>query len=337
MSAVRRVVTGREKPRADRTHRPHVMPTPRPPRGQPVPQPAMPVSAWAIGALQRAAGNRAVCERLDDSARRARPVQRNYTHAAVSTFGVELAASGEFAGASLDHYNEITKSLRKKVSKSTKERAVRLAMLEEKIRSAWQRLRNTQLAVSDQARTEGTGPPRVLGVFTAPEWFFKRPYQPFDSADKHVITGHIAALSAELPHLLIVPGSILWAEGAGDDLALRNTTVAFLDGRLLRELDKHANLQDTDSYFRSKDPKTRKLPDRDTIDAAYGRGRGLGGPAGPAPAAAARVAPAPSGCESCTFGHRRLPQAASAGPRQPGRVPPPGSAVVSVARLVRRR
>jgi len=230
----------------------------------------MPVSAWAIGALQRAAGNRAVCERLDDSARRARPVQRNYTHAAVSTFGVELAASGEFAGASLDHYNEITKSLRKKVSKSTKERAVRLAMLEEKIRSAWQRLRNTQLAVSDQARTEGTGPPRVLGVFTAPEWFFKRPYQPFDSADKHVITGHIAALSAELPHLLIVPGSILWAEGAGDDLALRNTTVAFLDGRLLRELDKHANLQDTDSYFRSKDPKTRKLPDRDTIDAAYG-------------------------------------------------------------------
>lgn len=297
----------------------------------------MPVSAWAIGALQRAAGNRAVCERLDDSARRARPVQRNYTHAAVSTFGVELAASGEFAGASLDHYNEITKSLRKKVSKSTKERAVRLAMLEEKIRSAWQRLRNTQLAVSDQARTEGTGPPRVLGVFTAPEWFFKRPYQPFDSADKHVITGHIAALSAELPHLLIVPGSILWAEGAGDDLALRNTTVAFLDGRLLRELDKHANLQDTDSYFRSKDPKTRKLPDRDTIDAAYGRGRGLGGPAGPAPAAAARVAPAPSGCESCTFGHRRLPQAASAGPRQPGRVPPPGSAVVSVARLVRRR
>jgi hypothetical protein len=54
MSAVRRVVTGREKPRADRTHRPHVMPTPRPPRGQPVPQPAMPVSAWAIGALQRA-------------------------------------------------------------------------------------------------------------------------------------------------------------------------------------------------------------------------------------------------------------------------------------------
>lgn len=209
MSAVRRVVTGREKPRADRTHRPHVMPTPRPPRGQPVPQPGdagkrlgnrraaarrgKPCGVRETGRLRQARSPRAAelhprrGEHLRGGARRIRGVR------------------GCVAG-SLQRDHEVAAEKGVEINQGTRG-APRDAGREDPVRVAAVAQHTARGVRPGSDRGDRTAA-RARGVH-GPRVVLQTPYQPFDSADKHVITGHIAALSAELPHLLIVPGSIL--------------------------------------------------------------------------------------------------------------------------------
>ncbi|GAA4263661.1 hypothetical protein GCM10022255_110230 [Dactylosporangium darangshiense] len=131
------------------------------------------------------------------------------------------------------------------------ELGIRLQMLRDAARSAYQDFRNRH-AVGTSAQ-----PTTTVGLFTLPEWFFKRAGVPFTAADQQAVVNEALSLSAEYPHMIIVPGTTLWAsQPANGRITLHNTAVAVLNGRLLHEVHKVHESGDTVGYFPPAGPNT---------------------------------------------------------------------------------
>jgi hypothetical protein len=195
-----------------------------------------------------------------------RPIPQSYSHVSVHSLGIksgergqgdDVANSGEFkdgASALLDAAAAVLKKKRSKVP----ELKLRLKALAMKVAEADAEMQAQQATVNGQ----------VLGVFTAPEWFFKRPDEPFSEGDKDTIKKTVQQLSYAAPNLLIVPGSVVWGS---IKKGLHNTTFAYLNGHLLREIDKRLNAGDTATY---KD----KAGTERAAKAAYTTGQGRSTP-----------------------------------------------------------
>lgn len=220
--------------------------------------------------LQRQIGNRALTAlvtglRTPTVQRAPSAIRTDYSHLDVTSAGAEIDNSGAFVGLSAEEYRAAKKRLRKQ-GKGFKEAAVRVEMLARKVDGAWQRL---QLEQAQQPAGS-----QVLGVFTAPEWFFKKPDNPFSAEDKDRIIEAFRSLSEQYTQLVLVPGTIVWSEGEGDNRKIRNTAFVTLNGHLVKIIDKAKNLGDTDSYFRvERDPSTHDLPSKGEVDAAWQRDR----------------------------------------------------------------
>ena len=230
-----------------------------------------PMTRSGLLTLQRLAGNRAVVTALQRNG--LTPIQRNYSHLSVTSAGATLANSGAFLGASAGEYKEAQKRLGKARQPSS-EADIRFEMLLPKIEEAWEKLKNEQKKLT-LASLNGGGRPLALGVFTAPEWFFKRPHSPFSAAEKNAIIDRFQNLSKRLPDLLLTPGTIMWLEAQDDLPVLRNTGFAVLNGHLLKVLNKSENAGDTEGYFAIPgDKSTADLPSRQVAEEAYARGSG---------------------------------------------------------------
>jgi hypothetical protein len=94
----------------------------------------------------------------------------------------------------------------------------------------------------------------VLPVFEAPEWFFRRSDRPYLPAEKDQVVNLLASVSASFPNMLIVAGTILWAEGLdnpgvnGTNIKLYNTAPIVMNGRLQKLYDKKNEGGDTSGY-----------------------------------------------------------------------------------------
>jgi len=175
-----------------------------------------------------------------------------YSQLAVFSEGSMTDDSGKFVGESAKAYEDYRKQIEKKRSKARTQTAldarIRVAMLTERVKEAHKEMQEKRKAKGD----EGT---QVVGLFTAQEWYFKHPGTPFDQTDKQTIVQAFQALSAQCRDMVIVPGSIVWSQGAEDSLELRNTAVAFMNGKKLHETNKRSEGFDIDGY-KQVDPKT---------------------------------------------------------------------------------
>lgn len=84
----------------------------------------------------------------------------------------------------------------------------------------------------------------VLPVFQAPEWFFRRPDRPYTPAEKNAVVAMLAERSANYPNLMIVGGTILWAQGldnpgaGGENIKVYNSAPVIMNGQVIRLYDK---------------------------------------------------------------------------------------------------
>ena len=110
---------------------------------------------------------------------------------AVYSAGMLLDNKGNFTGDTALDYATVKGTL----AEGTTEAAIRLALLKSKL---------------DQAYTEFKHDPthdaQVLGVFTAPEWLFKKPDVSFTQQDKLYIEERCKEYSAACPGMLVVLG-----------------------------------------------------------------------------------------------------------------------------------
>lgn len=190
-------------------------------------------------------------------------IRDDYSDAAVFSAGSMMDDEGNFAGPSLEAH-DATRAQMIEEGAAVTERAIRIRMLADKVRQAYTRKQE------EQARLVGANADRqvnVLGVFTAPEWFFKKPGTPFSKADKDAIVEAFRALSETCTEMLIVPGTIVWVEGGGGIFAKRRKMYGhapvLLNGHVVKMHQKMLNAADTQGYFGStradsQDSKTYK-------------------------------------------------------------------------------
>ncbi|MEU8349390.1 hypothetical protein [Streptomyces sp. NPDC048845] len=172
----------------------------------------------------------------------------DYRNLAVYQAGAMLSEAGAFTGASADERRQVVATMQQTV---TKEADVRIAMMRAKITEAHR-----------QFRAQGAGADTV-GLFTAPEWYFKRPGTAFSRADKDHIVNEMLKLSAASPGMLIVPGSIVWGESSAAGTVLRNGAVAVMNGRIVHETTKRNESADVSGYHPSPEEAARnKRADR---------------------------------------------------------------------------
>ncbi len=160
----------------------------------------------------------------------------DYQDVSVYQAGAMISETGAFTGPSAAERERVAAGLRQAVAK---EADVRIAMLREKINAAYQ-----------QFKQQGADEDRVA-LFTAPEWFFKRPGTPFTRADRDKIVNAMLSLSSASPGMLIVPGSVVWGEGGDAGMVLRNGTVAVMNGRIIHETTKQTESADVRGYHPS--------------------------------------------------------------------------------------
>jgi hypothetical protein len=81
---------------------------------------------------------------------------------------------------------------------------------------------------------------QIVSVFVGPEWYFRRPDRPYTVAEKNLVVETMRAISAVYPHMVIMPGTIVWAKQPtpGQWKDLTNTAPVFWNGQLLKEMDK---------------------------------------------------------------------------------------------------
>ncbi|MCZ4101416.1 toxin glutamine deamidase domain-containing protein [Streptomyces sp. H39-C1] len=188
-----------------------------------------------------------------------------YRRVAVYSAGAMTERDGTFLGESRTDYE----AARQELPGSAREADIRVRMLETRIREAH----------ADFVRKQEAHPPGedLLGLFTAPEWFFKRPEIPFTLGEKEMIITSMLNLSAELPGLLIVPGSTVWSEPgtpgsvATDGQVFRGDTTfkagtsAVLNGRLVHETTKKSEGMDVTGYTPDRDTRRTMGPDRAAV------------------------------------------------------------------------
>ncbi len=178
-------------------------------------------------------------------------IRNDYSDASVFSAGSMMDDEGNFAGPSLASHDAIKAEL-EEAGVASAERDIRVAMLTGKVADAWARKN------AEQARLTEGNPDRavhVIGVFTAPEWFFKNPGTPFSKDDKDYIVETFRAMSEQYTEMLIVPGTIVWTEGGGGWFAKRRKMYAhapvLLNGHLVKMHQKMLNAADTQGYFGS--------------------------------------------------------------------------------------
>jgi hypothetical protein len=171
---------------------------------------------------------------------------------AVYSAGMLLDNKGNFTGDTALDYATVKGTS----AEGTTEAAIRLALLKSKL---------------DQAYTEFKHDPthdaQVLGVFTAPEWLFKKPDVSFTQQDKLYIEERCKECSAACPDMLVVLGSTIWTKGDGEVLELRGTAFALFNGDLVHETPKRAILFDEDGYDKNQMTKAwdkAKQTDKDS-------------------------------------------------------------------------
>lgn len=197
-------------------------------------------------------------------------IRDDYTDLAVFSAGSMTDNSGAFVGASADEY-AATKQQLLDEGKAATDADIRIAMLAAKVREAYQRMQEEQ-----ENLTEEDDDAQAIGLFTAQEWFFKRPGTPFRESDKQKIVNAFLSLSSECTDMLIVPGSIVWSQGRGDNTRLRNTAVAMMNGQLLKQTNKRSYGFDYDGYVR-RDANTGRgvRADKDRRMGDWQRGGGI--------------------------------------------------------------
>lgn len=164
---------------------------------------------------------------------------QSFSDIAVYSLGSE-ANSVDFIGETKAFYERKKQELQEK-NKPASDVDIRLAMLAEKVAEA-----HLQMGSVLETHERATG---VVGLFTAAEWFFRRPYAPYSAADKEKIINGVRSLSSTHPNMLIVPGSILWGGENEQGLAtLNNTGIAVMNGRLLHTTNKFGEGMDIESY-----------------------------------------------------------------------------------------
>jgi hypothetical protein len=223
----------------------------------------------------------AAVERLEDSVEQERlgllgrlagtvaegPAPRDhYGHVAVYSAGAMVDNTGRFVAGSATDY-EAVRAQPTTAGTTPTELDIRVRMLTDKIRAAH--------ADFESRRASDPNARDAIALFTAPEWYFKRPGTPFTEADKQQIFHTVRSLSAQHPGMLIVPGSVVWGTGRGDGAELRSTTMAVMNGSRLHEQNKRKDAFDTDGYF----PDDDEAAGDDTIEqrryAEWERGGGL--------------------------------------------------------------
>jgi hypothetical protein len=146
-----------------------------------------------------------------------------------------------------------------------------LEMLSQKINEAKQHM-------LDNPAPDGE---KNLAVLTAPEWFFMKPEQPFSEIDKRTIITKVRALSANVPDMVIIPGSILWSglNGAGNKM-IKNTAISVMNGNLLHEVDKYSEGLDIKPYVarvQSESDPNRTIADTKDLTRKENQWKGGGG------------------------------------------------------------
>ena len=200
-------------------------------------------------------------------------IPHNFSDLSVFSTGSMIAESGAFMGESEQEYLAVKARLQEE-NKASSEADIRIAMLTAKIQEAYAKLNQ------ESARLGPTK--QIVGLFTAPEWYFKQPGTPFRESDKLKIGNAFQSLSASCQNMVIVPGSVVWRKGRGDTAELRNTAMAFMNGSKLHEINKRQEGFDTRGYYRRDENKDRDAAKRMQ---EWKRGGGVdavkGGPTGP--------------------------------------------------------
>ncbi|MFD9359445.1 toxin glutamine deamidase domain-containing protein [Streptomyces sp. NPDC060031] len=160
----------------------------------------------------------------------------SYDRVAVYSAGALTDTKGEFLAESRQEYE----AARSQLPPTATEVDVRIRMLELRVDQAY--------AQFDAVRQAQENPDGLLGFFTAPEWYFKRPEIPFTRGEKEMIVTAAVNLSARTPGLLIVPGSTVWSEPQGTDTVIKAGTSAALNGRLVHETTKKREGSDVAGY-----------------------------------------------------------------------------------------
>jgi hypothetical protein len=220
-------------------------------------------------ALQRRAGNRAISAMLANRqmAHGQRPtanpvaVQRqNFTATHGAGFAPLLDDEGGFVGADMIALEQTTRSAIAQEQKIKESKvfdgAVRARMLEAYIADAEAKRQASQdLAQQTDAQAS------VLGVFLAPEWYFKK-VPPYTVEEREKIVRLIEKISSNYPSMLIVPGTIVWRKaGTGPHGPFRkyaemgNMAPVVFRGRCVHRIDKKALAGDTGGYLRKGEDK----------------------------------------------------------------------------------
>jgi hypothetical protein len=184
-------------------------------------------------ALQRGVGNRATARLL---ARRPPGLNsgETYSHVAGEIFAPSVTAEGAFTGKDLLDEEAWTMRL---LGAGSTEADARVDMLEPRI------------VVAERNRQEGAavGTNR-LGVFVAPEWYFKRAPVPYTEEEYARIIARLKKLSSAHPKLVIAPGTVLWRRKRGKRYEMANTAPVLYRGQLVTEIHKAKVNGDLDGY-----------------------------------------------------------------------------------------
>ncbi|MFB7468634.1 toxin glutamine deamidase domain-containing protein [Streptomyces sp. NPDC056224] len=166
-----------------------------------------------------------------------------YDRVAVYSAGAMTETDGSFTGDSAALHEAARRRLSATMPTRPTEVDIRIEMLSGRVEQAY-----AEFDAHRQGQEEG-----LLGVVTAPEWFFKRPEIPFTRGEKEMITTAMVELSARHPGLLIVPGSTVWSEPNGTGTVLKAGTSVVLNGRLVHETTKVGEGSDVVGYGPNKD------------------------------------------------------------------------------------
>jgi hypothetical protein len=184
------------------------------------------------------------------------PSESPYSHLDVTAVPSKMDNVGNFTGSWKDEYDAIQRRL-EDAGEPARDQDIRFEMLKSRITDA--DVRGTAL---EAMLRENEPDARVMRLFTAPEWFFKKPGTPYTKDEMAEIHGKFQMLSADHPDMLMVPGSTVFrvaGEGQWYDksdearLKMGNTAAAFMAGRKVHEVQKHALAGDTDGYGRGSD------------------------------------------------------------------------------------
>ncbi len=163
-----------------------------------------------------------------------------YSHVDVNTALLKLDRAGNFKEESKTEYDTTKARLELEKGGSASDREVRVAMLEVRMREADA---NRALAQASAGDSE-----QVMGLFMAPEWALGKNLTEEDMA---YYDASFQALSAQMPHTLMAPGSGVWQERRKKgtftkENVLHNTANVYLGGERKAQVHKQAEGMDID-------------------------------------------------------------------------------------------